>query len=130
MPTTVYSGFATADVSLVTTAETVVATVTVPSTPNPGATVTIEGHCQLTVGTGTTALTPRIRRGGLTGALVGEGNALGVSGAAGSTEEVDLTVDDQPGEVVNQVYVLTVAQTGATANGTDVQSEIEATVRW
>lgn len=130
MPTNVYSGFATADVTVTTTAETVVATVTVPSTPNAGAVVTIEGHCQLSVGAGTTALTPRIRRGSVTGALVGEGNALAVSGAAGSAEEVDLTVDDTPGEVVNQVYVLTVVQTGATGNGTDVQSEIEATVHW
>lgn len=129
MPVREYTSFSTSDTPLVTTAETVVATVVVPSVPGPGSTIVVEAHCQLTVGTGTTSITPRIRRGSTTaGTLVGEANAQGVSGAAGSTEDVGLTVDDTPGEVVNQSYVLTVQQGAATGNGTSVQAEIHATV--
>jgi hypothetical protein len=130
MPVSVYSTYSATDVNVPTTAETVVATIVVPSTPNSSSVVTVEASCQLTVGTATTSITPRLRRGStVAGALIGEADPLGVSGAAGSTEDVALSVDDTPGEVVNQSYVLTVQQAAATGAGTSVQAEIKATVR-
>ena len=61
--------------------------------------------------------------------LVGEGNPVtaGVAGAA--TSELSLGVTDLPaGELANQSYCVTVAQTGAAANGTILQADIRAWV--
>lgn len=124
-----YSAPVTADTPLVTTAETVVATVVVPSVPRANVKVQIKGYAQLTTGTNTTAVTPRIRRGtDATGTLVGEANAEQVKAAAGSTEEFSIMVEDAPGEVANQSYVLTLAQTAASANGSALQGYIQADV--
>jgi hypothetical protein len=125
----VYSSFVTSAVTVTTTTETVVATVVVPATPSGGGKVVIDGWCQLTLGTGTTAVTPRIRRGTtITGTLIGVATATGAAQTAITTEDIEIHVDDTPGEAVNISYVLTVQQTGAGANGSAVQAEIKATV--
>lgn len=104
-------------VNVVTTAETV-ALVTPPvSTTFAGDSIDIEGMVDLTAGTGTTAVTLRIRRGnGITGTVVGvaEPDTL----AAGNSAALQFQGVDTPGDVAGQVYSLTVQQTGATGNGT------------
>lgn len=123
------STLVTTDTPLVTTAETVVATLSGVSTPRPGIKVVISGWCQVTTGTATTALTPRIRRGtAITDTLVGEANADQVQAAAGSTENADIMVEDSPGEVAGQSYVLTIQQTAATGNGSCIQASLTADV--
>lgn len=128
MPST-FNSMPTADVTITTTTETVVATVTGISTPRAGVKVILSGMCQVTTGGSTTALTPRIRRGtAITDPLVGEGNALQVATAAGGTEELAITVEDFPGEVAGQSYVLTVQQTAAAANGSSLFADLRADV--
>lgn len=122
-----YDGFQTADTTVTTTTETVVATVNGVLVPGAGARVKLTGNCNLSTGTGVTAVTPRIRRGvDATGALVGEGDPV----AAGASTQVgvDLDVTDTPGDSSALTYVFTVQQTGATGNGTVVQASVRATV--
>lgn len=114
-----------ADTTLTTTSETVVATLDAPSPNRAGVVVTVRGWAQLTSGTGTTAVTARIRRGTTVGGdLVGEGNA--VAATAGDTADHSISVDDTPGEVSSLSYVLTLEQTGASADGTAVQASLSA----
>lgn len=118
----------TADTTLTTTAETVVATLIGVSTSGPGRKVTLKGEAKITTGGSTTALTLRIRRDSLTGTIVDETNAVNVEAAAGSTEDHDIMCDDIPtGELFNATYVLTAQQTGAAANGSAVYAYLEAT---
>lgn len=126
----IINGFVTADTSIVTTAETVAATVSPVTTPGPGVPVRLVGTAAVTAGATTSALTLRIRRGvDSTGVLIGEGDPIQGGVAAGSTTELALEVEERPtAELVSASYVLTVQQTAATANGTIVQADIQATV--
>lgn len=112
--------------TLVTTAETVVCTLDGISTPGRR-TVRVKGWVQVTTGTGATTLTPRIRRGtGVTGTLIDEANAITLQAAAGGTEELELTAEDEGVDLANASYVLTVQQAAATGNGTALQAAMEA----
>lgn len=114
-----------ANTTLTTTTETVVATLNAPTPNRAGVVVTVHGWAQLTAGTGTTAVTARIRRGTTaSGDLVAEGNP--VSATAGNTADSVIIVDDTPGEVSTLSYVLTLEQTGATADGTALQATMTA----
>jgi hypothetical protein len=107
-----------------TTTETVVLTLPAVSTNGPGDTVSIQGIVDMTYGTGTTAVTVRVRRGtGITGTLVGTADPWNVT--AGNTSEQTFAVEDTPGEVAGQAYVVTVQQTAATANGSVLHAEAE-----
>lgn len=124
-----FSTATTADTTLVTTAETVVATLAGVSTNQPGQTVGLRGSVRVTTGTNTTATTLRIRRDSLTGTLVGEATPEQVEAAAGSTEGHDIYAEESsPGEFIGRTYVLTVEQTGATANGSVVNASLECEV--
>lgn len=113
-------------VTLTTTAETVVATSNGVSTVSDQDQVAITGWAQLTLGTGTTSVTPRIRRGtSVSGTLVGTGNPI--NGTAGQTIVESFLTEDTPGLVAGQQYVFTLQQTGATANGSALQSSIDVT---
>lgn len=117
------------DVTLVTTAETVVATLTGVSTDRPGRQLRFHGETTVTTGGSTTALVLRVRADSLTGAVVGEAITDQVEAAAGSTETHDIVTADVTGaEVAARTYVLTVSQTGAAANGTAVHSSLECEV--
>jgi len=119
-----FSGLVTADTSIVTTTETVLATVSNVSTSRGGSKVTLVGSVQMTVGASVTALTFRWRRGtDATGTLIGEANAVQIETAAGSTEDHVHTVEDAGVDLVNASYVLTVQQTAATGNGSALQVE-------
>lgn len=124
-----FSTHNTVDTSLVTTAETVVATLTGVSTNRYGQTVSLRGLVTLTTGTNTTGVTLRLRADSLTGSVIGEAAADAVEAAAGSVESHEIYGEDSaPGEVQGKTYVLTVAQVGASANGSATQASIEAEV--
>lgn len=116
-----------ADTTLVTTAETVVATLTGVATPRPGMSVRLHGSYVITLGTNTTAVTTRVRRDSLTGTLVDEAITEQISSAAGSSEGHEIVVTDTgQGELAGATYVLTVAQTAASANGSVLHASLEA----
>lgn len=124
-----YTSQTTVDGTVTTTTEAVAATVVVPSVPRANVRVQIKGWAQITTGGSTTALTIRVRRGStITDTLIGEANAEQVKAAAGSTEELSIMLEDTPGEVANQSYVVTLQQTGAAANGSILQAFIQADV--
>lgn len=113
-----YSAQVTTDTSIVTTTETILATITSVTTPRNNTRVQLVGKCDITTGTNTTALTFRWRRGAtITDTVVGESNVDQVEAAAGSTEDHVHIVEDTPGDVNAQTYVFTVQQTAASANG-------------
>lgn len=79
---------------------------------------------QLTTGAATTAVTHRVYRAvaGATGAVVGEGNAETVPAAAGSTQPMFSLLVEEVEALANARYRETLQQTGATGNGTVLQS--------
>lgn len=119
----------TDDVTLVTTAETVIISSGPAKTPFQTHRVIIKAWAQLTTGTGTTAVTPRIRRGtAVGGALVGEANAEEVKAVAESTEPLFIMVSEERASEESVEYSLTLEQAGASANGSVLQSAIEVLV--
>lgn len=94
--------------------EKVILTSSPVSTPRQGATITITGHVNETPGTGGTAVVVRVRRGTLTGTVVGvaETDTL----AAGNSESIAIDCVDSGIDVDGMVYVVTVQVTGAGAN--------------
>lgn len=126
----VFSAPFTADVNVPNVTETVIAGPIAVSNYGAGNRVILKGWVQLLVGTATTGITVRIRKGSdATGALVGEANLEAVEGAAGSTEDHVIETEDRPsGEYTGQQFVLTVQQTAATGAGTAQQGRLEATV--
>lgn len=87
----------------------------------------VRGTINVTAGTGTTAVVLRVRKGGLTGALVGP--AMTHTLAAGASANIPYDVlDNAPTQspidpqgaqsVGSNLYLLTIQQTGGTAAGT------------
>lgn len=125
-----FSTYTSADTTLVTTAETVVATLSGLSTNQAGQSIDFHGSATITTGTATTQLTLRVREDSLTGALVGEAIVDTIESSAGSTETHTTDVQHpDPGEFSGKTYVLTVAQTAATANGSALQAALLASVK-
>ena len=119
-----------AGVVITTTAETIVATgKMLPVTTATGKAV-IRGWVQLTVGTGTTAVTLAIYRGTaiVAGNLVAAKQAMAGSFAAGSTAPFELNLVDPLANVSDAQYCLSVTQTGAGGNGTAVQAMIDTKI--
>lgn len=115
-------------VSLVTTAETVVATLGGCVTRWPGQVFKITGQCVLTTGTNATGITMRIRRQSLTGTLVSNATPQQITAVAGSTDEYGVYAEDAPGDVTGFTYVLTAQQAGADGNGATVYANLTARV--
>jgi len=101
-------------------AETVVLTSPAFSPPVDAAQVQLLWSCQITAGTGTTALVFRLRRGtSVSGALVfAAGWTLTL--AAGNNGIGSGVYVDSPGVIGGQQYSLTVVQTAASGAGTFV----------
>ena len=114
-----------ASVTLTTTAEgTVIASGPV-KTVSRNHQVLILAWAQLTLGTATTTVTPRIRRTDVVGgALVGEGNPINNGVPAGETEAFFIMATEERQNVADVEYNLTLQQAAASANGTVVQSGI------
>ncbi len=103
-------------------AETIVMTTPGLSPDTPSRTFRLTAALKVTTGLGATGLIVRVRRGTLvTGTLVGE--AASITAAASTTYETPYEVEDAPGEVAGQQYVVTVQQVGATGNGSLVSGE-------
>jgi len=121
--------YSATDVTLVTTAETLIITSPRVKIPTATARVLVKAQAQLTNGTGTTAVTPRIRRGPLvTDPVVGDAIAEQIKTAAGSTEPYELAVSELVQDLDGVQYSFTLAQTAASANGTALQASIEVEV--
>jgi len=119
----------TTNLTLTTTAETVIVSSGRVPVPSHTCLVHIRAWAQLTTGAGTTAVTPRIRRGTTaTGTLVGEGNAETVKVTAGGTEPFKMETTEQRSNEESVEYSLTLEQTGATGNGTALQAAIEVEI--
>jgi hypothetical protein len=106
-------------VTLVTTAETLLGTIG-PFNENQAADfsqgIAFDGNINVTPGTGATAVTVRVRRGGLAGTLIGVAQAQGVTAAVAANvpiAELDPTLVQ-----VGVSYAVTIQQTAASANGT------------
>jgi hypothetical protein len=119
----------TADTTVTTTTETVAVISGPVKVPAHTCLVHIRAWCQLTLGTATTAVTPRIRRGsGITGTVLGDAVAEAIKTAAGSTEPFVLEVMERRSNEDTVEYAFTVQQTGATGNGTVAQAGIAVTI--
>lgn len=122
----VYTNSATADTTVVTTAETAAVTSDPISPTSDGAELTIAGVVNITTGASTTAVVVRVRRGaGVAGALVGETETHTLAAAAQAS--IPFGVTDFPGAVSGQQYTVTVVQTAATGNGTINNAYISVT---
>ena len=117
--------FSATDVTLVTTAETVIVSSGPVVAPFQTHRVVILAWGQLVTGAATTTVTPRIRRGTATsGSLVWEANAVEVKAAAGSREPFFIMVSEARAGEESVEYSLTLAQASATGNGTVSQAAI------
>lgn len=117
-------GRTTTDVTVTTTTETVAATSEKIAPPRAGVRALIKAYVTLDSGAGTTAVTPRIRRGTTaSGTLVSEAVAHETTAAEAATWVV--TAEEVLGDLGEVQYVVTVAQTGASGNGTVANATIE-----
>lgn len=108
------------------TAETVVLTSNGVSTPRQGCQINLSGVVCITAGASTTAVVVRVRRGTVTGTVVGvaETDTL----AATKLGVIPFDFVDTPGDVDGAVYVVTVVETGASGDGTVTFASIQATI--
>jgi hypothetical protein len=117
----------TADVALVTVAETAIITSETIFVTSPEARVLVLAVAQLTTGAATTTVTPRIRRGAdATGTLVGDAVPITIGAAAGSTEQYVHGVIDTLDNVDQVQYTYTLQQASASGNGSALQAAIVA----
>lgn len=125
----VYASDVAANTALVTTAETVIATLSGVTSDRIGQQVRLEGNFQVTLGASTTGLFIAVREDSLTGNVVDESQVVQIDTAATSTEDHTFTVFHTPtGELSGKTYVLTVAQQAATGNGSVVHASLTGTV--
>jgi hypothetical protein len=115
----------TADVTLTTTSETVIVSSDLVRPSFSTSRIVVIAWGQLTLGTNTTGVTPRIRRGTTTsGTLIGEANNEPIKTAAGSTEPFFIVTGESVGNVDGVQYSLTLQQAGASANGSALQGTV------
>jgi len=87
------------------------------STPGPNATLVLSGVVNITPGTAATAIVVNIREGnGTTGAVVYTTTDTNVIAATAQT--IPFFAEFDPGDVADEVYTVTVAETSASADGT------------
>lgn len=124
--TTGVASYSATNVTLTTTTETTIITATGLGI-RAGQKVAVRTRAQLTTGTLTATVTPRVRRGtGTGGALVGEANAITNPTAAGGTDEYRKDVTDTA-QNDDPIYTFSLQQGSATGNGTALESYIEIT---
>lgn len=120
----------TTDVVVTTTTETSVVASPSVTAPRDADDVCIFAWAQLTTGTMTTTVTPRIRQGTTTsGTLVGEANAETIKVAAAGTEPFFAMVCETRSNVAAVQYNFTLQQAAANANGAALQGGILVLVR-
>lgn len=112
--------------TVTTTAETVIGAITPFNVGNPGGEgVYLAGDINVLVGAGTTAVTLRVRSTSLTGAIIG--NPQAIPQTASVEAQLGIAVLDPAGLAGSGItYVLTYQATGATGNATVQQSTLTA----
>jgi hypothetical protein len=121
------ANYSATDTAVVTTTETVAITTPLMRINRNSAIVMIAAWAQLLLGTATTTVTPRIRRGdAITDTIVVGSDTIAIQSAVATNAQYQLIGFAQP--LAEQVlrYSLTLAQVSATANGTIVQAGIFA----
>jgi hypothetical protein len=105
---------------LTTTAETAVGTFTIPPEANPGGEgVYLEAGVLVTTGAGVGSVTMRIRQGsGLAGAVIGGPVTTVVNASSTGQGAQCICLDPTLAYPAGNQYTVTVAQNGATGNGT------------
>lgn len=106
--------------------ETVVATVTNVQPRALGQGILLDGAVNITPQAAATSITLRVRRGSLTGALVGSAWPTTLDPAA-DPQVCGVHVCDRVAEVNNATYVLTAQQAGAAGDATVANANLEAT---
>ena len=118
-PQDMQAAYTSTNVTLTTTTENVAVSSPLSRGYRNSAVVVVIGYAEVTLGTGTTAITPRIRRGtAITDTLVTEANALQIQTAAASSEHYSMTAMEQVTGEFCTAYSFTLQQTAASANGT------------
>lgn len=118
-----FNTFTTA-VTLTTTTENIIVSSAQINTPRDEAVVFVLCFGQLTTGTMTTGVIPRIRRGtSVSGTLVSEENTITVGAAAGSTEQFFITATEQRA-ATNIQYSCTLDQVAADGDGAAIYGGI------
>lgn len=116
----------TDNVSLTTTDEVNVIGHTLKAVEKRTSRFLVRASAVVQSGSGTTTVTPRIRRGiGVGGAVVGEEIAIVISASPGNNEVFTLAVVDEQESQAAVSYSLTLQQSDATGNGTALFSSIE-----
>jgi hypothetical protein len=117
MPSRLTSVSTVTDVNVTTVNETAAIVSDPVSQSVDGEAVTISGRIGLLTGTGTTAVTIRVREGnGITGNVIGE--TLPKTIAAAVDDQVAFSFTYNPAGIAGMRYTATVQQTAASANGT------------
>lgn len=115
----------TVDVTLITTAETLIIASPPLALQADVQRVVIMAWAQLATVAATTTVTPRVRRGiGITGALVGEANAEAIKAAAASTEPFIIMVVDTVVSGDAPQWSFTLQTAGSATNPTALQGTI------
>lgn len=118
-----------APIDVPTTAETLIASGFSISLPGGNAKAVIRGWFDLTVGTGTTAITIAIYSGGaIGGRLVGTKQPQAGDFTPGSNAHFEYEVIDLLQNVSGAQYCMSVTQTGATADGSVTAALIDTTL--
>lgn len=118
----------TTDVTLPTTAETVILTVRNVNASLGRILFDFDGHASVTTGAGATSVVTRVRRGTvIMGTLVGDASIITLGAAVQSP--LRIVVTDTLEGAAGQSYVLTVQQTGATGNGAVTQAALRCDSR-
>lgn len=121
--------FTTTDVTIVTTAETVVATSEACKVPRPQFTAIIKASFTVTTGGSSATYKVRVRRETLTGTALGDAISRTVQVAAGGVEEITaMFAEERSADVNAVVYVATLEIASAAANSTVGESLIEVTI--
>lgn len=105
------------NVSVVTTAETIIATLPPINISLDFAQILLFWWFTFTSGTATTGVSVKLRRGAtVAGAVI---NVITAASTVTAGNQIQLSgcYADVPGAIANQQYVLTIAQTAATGNG-------------
>jgi len=114
----------TATVTITTTTENVACSSPVVQTPRGEANVVVACYMQITTGTMTTHVIPRIRRGtAITGTLISEENNVSIGAAAGGTEDSAVMASEDRA-ATNVQYSCTMDQVAADGDGSVIYSAI------
>jgi hypothetical protein len=111
---------------IVTTGETVIATLTGVSTDALNPQVILEGAATILTGTAATKLTLRVRVGALGGTVVGKPAEQFVGEAKPYTTSIQVVYAPEA-ELSGATFVLTAQQTAATTNGSAESASLIAT---